>query len=359
MAGSGFAIGGAIIGLTGGLAAPLVVPTLAGLTGVTFLATSGGIIMLGTLFGVAGGGLASYRVHRRLRGLESFEFHELTNPTSEAGLRIPSLHATICCSGLLLAENQQIDTWQTALRAAPGTRDMYVVSSEKALMTEAGNSLKAYVRGEIISVLGKRAGTEVVKQTALRALTALTLPLTVAGALGRGLDSLFIRAKVKAQKQGIILAETLKKEVQGHRPVVLIGTSLGAITILSALLELAKDNPNNQVSHLVDSVYLISTPTMTPSTSVLKQIRSLVARRFVNVYSRKDMVCTLATWSSLDVSAEHLQKGRLPQPLGSRPVWDVPGLENVDVSDLIASHFDVCDGHKLEQVLVRAGAMQG
>lgn len=71
------------------------------------------------------------------------------------------------------------------------------------------------------------------------------------------------------------------------------------------------------------------------------------------------MVCTLATWSSLDVSAEHLQKGKLPQPLGSRPVWDVPGLENVDVSDLIASHFDVCDGHKLEQVLVRAGAMQG
>ncbi len=61
--GGGFIAGGLVIGLTGGLAAPLIAPALVGLTGVSFLATSGGIIMLGTLFGLGGGGLAGYRVN--------------------------------------------------------------------------------------------------------------------------------------------------------------------------------------------------------------------------------------------------------------------------------------------------------
>lgn len=49
--GAGFAIGGVAIGLTGGLAAPFVLPALAGLTGVGFLATTGGVVMMGTLLG--------------------------------------------------------------------------------------------------------------------------------------------------------------------------------------------------------------------------------------------------------------------------------------------------------------------
>jgi hypothetical protein len=35
-----------------------------------FFATSGGIVALGTLFGLAGGGLTSYRVRRRMKGLQ-------------------------------------------------------------------------------------------------------------------------------------------------------------------------------------------------------------------------------------------------------------------------------------------------
>ncbi|CAO1627443.1 unnamed protein product [Sympodiomycopsis kandeliae] len=356
VAGSGFAIGGAIIGLTGGLAAPLVVPTLAGLTGVTFLATSGGIIMLGTLFGVAGGGLASYRVHRRLRGLDSFEFRPLTNATTESGLKIPSLQATICCSGLILSPEQQSTSWQEAFHTAPGSRDIYTISSEAALMTEAGRSLRSYLGSELLSAMGKTAGKEVIKKTTLSALTALTLPLTVAGMLSRSLDSLFIRAKNQSQKQGLILADVIRKEVQGHRPVILVGTSLGAVTILNALLELSNSKHDSH-AHLIDSVYLIATPYMTPSRSVLNNIRKLVANRFVNVYSRNDMVCSIATWSSLDINAEHTN--RLPQPMGSRPIWDVPGLENVDVSDLVQSHFALCDASVLHKVLSRAGSLHG
>lgn len=74
--GAGFLVGGVAIGLTGGLAAPLVAPLLATVTGgaLSFLATSGGAVLLGTMFGVYGGGLTAFRAGRRMQGIEEFEF---------------------------------------------------------------------------------------------------------------------------------------------------------------------------------------------------------------------------------------------------------------------------------------------
>lgn len=56
-------LGGVAIGLTGGLAAPLIAPLLVTLSGgaLGFLASAGGAVVIGTLFGIAGGGLTGYR----------------------------------------------------------------------------------------------------------------------------------------------------------------------------------------------------------------------------------------------------------------------------------------------------------
>lgn len=352
--GSGFALGGAVLGVTGGLAAPLVVPALAGLTGITFLATSGGIIMLGTLFGLTGGGLAGYRVHRRLRGLASFEFQELHTPARLAGISIPSLHATICVSGIILAEEDQREIWQSVWSAASDSRDAYVVSSEAKFFAEAGKSLRSYVFTYLTKQIGSKAAQEVLENTALASLAAIMLPFTVASALGTGLDSIFVRAKTKAVKQGLILAETLKAEVQGHRPVTLIGASLGAVTVLTCLQALAEDPEFN--SHLIDSVYLICTPDTTGISS-MRRARSLVARRFVNVFSRTDMVCGIAAWLGLKLSVKDITAGKAPRVLGSGPLVGVPGLENVDASGVIASHFDLSDGSKLAEICCLAGVL--
>lgn len=201
-ASGGFALGGVILGVTGGLAAPLVVPALAGLTGITFLATSGGVIMLGTLVGVTGGGLAGYRVHRRLRGLEGFEFRPVQTAAREAGIAVPSLHATVCVSGLLLREVEQCDAWRAPWSRVNESRDVYVVSSEAPIMAEAGQSLRRYVVSAMTKQVGQKAATEVVKRTVLAPVAAITLPLSIAGAMSAGLDSLFVRAKSKAVKQG-------------------------------------------------------------------------------------------------------------------------------------------------------------
>jgi hypothetical protein len=52
--GAGVVGGGAVIALTGGLAAPLLAPLIVGLTGATFFATAGGIALVTSLFGLTG-----------------------------------------------------------------------------------------------------------------------------------------------------------------------------------------------------------------------------------------------------------------------------------------------------------------
>jgi len=88
---------GLIIGVTGGLAAPLVgaglgtiglgLESLAGLIGLTttglvagigtFLTTTSGVAIFGALFGLTGGGLTAYNFHRAFSGLKEFKFIEL------------------------------------------------------------------------------------------------------------------------------------------------------------------------------------------------------------------------------------------------------------------------------------------
>ncbi|KAJ1032419.1 hypothetical protein NDA16_000445 [Ustilago loliicola] len=352
--GGGFLAGGLVIGLTGGLAAPLIAPALVGLTGASFLATSGGIIMLGTLFGLGGGGLAGYRVERRLRGVSSFSFTELVTEARKAGVAIPSLHATICCSGLILETEQQIKPWMQIFEGAKDGRDAFAIECEADMMREAGQGLRSYMLDNLIRTGGTKAAEEVVKKTALAGIAAITLPLTVFNAASATLDGVFVRAKTKSYKAGLILAETLRNEVQGHRPVVLIGTSLGAATILTALTELAKDPEHT--SHLIDSVILISAP-ITPSPSTLRKVRAIVQRRFVNVFSSKDMVCGIAAWLGSGISIDELRSGKLPRVAGSRPIDDVPGIENINVSDLISSHFQVSQVDKLTAILARCGAL--
>jgi seryl-tRNA synthetase len=66
-----------LIGVTGGLAAPAIAALLAPLGIGGLLAGGAAPVVLGTLFGVGGGGLAGRRVRERWRGVEEFGFVEI------------------------------------------------------------------------------------------------------------------------------------------------------------------------------------------------------------------------------------------------------------------------------------------
>ena len=107
--------------------------------------------------------------------------------------------------------------------------------------------------------------------------------------------------------------------------MTLIGFSLGSRVIFYALLELAKQ----KAFGIVQDVIILGT-TVTAPTKTWLQARSAVSGRFVNGYARNDWVLNYLFRAT---------SGGLNTVAGLRAVENVPGLENVDVTDKISGHM--------------------
>ncbi|GFR84577.1 transmembrane and coiled-coil domain-containing protein 4 [Elysia marginata] len=102
--------GGTLIGLTGGLAAPLVAAgagAIIGGTGAAMLGSTTGVALIGSLFGVAGAGLTGKKMQRRMGAVEEFEFEPL-GWGSRLQLEMSSnqLHITIALTGWLTNQHR-------------------------------------------------------------------------------------------------------------------------------------------------------------------------------------------------------------------------------------------------------------
>ncbi|XP_013916127.1 PREDICTED: transmembrane and coiled-coil domain-containing protein 4-like [Thamnophis sirtalis] len=105
--------GGTVIGLTGGLAAPLVATGAAaiiGTAGATALGSVAGVAIIGSLFGAAGAGLVGYKMKKRVGAIEEFEFLPLTEAKQ--------LHITIAITGWL-SPGKYGSAWPTQGTAQP------------------------------------------------------------------------------------------------------------------------------------------------------------------------------------------------------------------------------------------------
>lgn len=74
------AIGGTLVGMTGGLAAPFIAAgtgAIIGTAGAAVIGSGAGAAIIGSAFGVGGAGLIGFRMKRRVGGLEQFEFEPL------------------------------------------------------------------------------------------------------------------------------------------------------------------------------------------------------------------------------------------------------------------------------------------
>ncbi len=95
--------------------------------------------------------------------------------------------------------------------------------------------------------------------------------------------------------------------------------------IFYALLDLAKRGAYG----IVQDVFILGT-TVTAPLSTWLEVRSVVSGRFVNAYARNDWVLNYLFRAT---------SGGLNTVAGLRAVENVPGLENVDVTDKIAGHM--------------------
>ncbi|KAI9254675.1 hypothetical protein BY458DRAFT_480852 [Sporodiniella umbellata] len=279
--GAGIVGGGAIIALTGGLAAPLLAPFLVGITGAGFFATAGGVALVTSLFGLTGGGLAGWKMHRRMKGISEFEFTRILNDPDLPP--IPSLHCTICVSGFLMEENDAKAPWESAFTGKHGNNnDIFCLEYEKNELLQLGYSFQKFVRDSAV----KYAGIEVAKTTMLKAVfAAVALPATILK-VADVIDNPWQIAADRSKKAGLVLADVLQEKVQGNRPCNLIGYSCGCLVIWNCLLELQKRGCVRMIDHVV----MMGAPISIEDQAEWLAAESVVTGDFVNCYSTRDWV---------------------------------------------------------------------
>lgn len=324
--------GAVLIGVTGGLAAPFIAAglgTVMGGLGLGATAAAGYLgavassgVIVGGLFGAYGGRMTGRMMDKYAREVDDFAFlpihgtpHRFDYDEREAAREDHRLRVTIGVTGWLTEEDNFVVPW----RVIGKDSEVFGLRWETKPLMALGYAIDSLVTSAAWS-----AGEELLTKTIFGGLlSALTLPLNLMK-VARVVDNPFSVAKSRAEKTGKVLAEALMNKVQGERPVTLIGYSLGSRVIFSCLKTLAKKHAYG----LVESVTLMGAPT--PSdTSDWRQLRRVVSGRLVNVYSKNDAVLGfLYRTSSLQMGVAGLQ-----------PIENVPGVENLDVSDLIQGHL--------------------
>jgi len=143
--------------------------------------------------------------------------------------------------------------------------------------------------------------------------------------LGYLIDNPWSNALDRARQAGEVLAAILIQRGLGVRPVTLVGFSLGARVIFYTLVELAK----KKAFGIVQEVYLMGA-TVTASRKTWREVRGVVAGRFVNCYAQNDWILGYLFRATT---------GGLSTVAGLRPVEFVPDLENVDITELLKGHM--------------------
>jgi hypothetical protein len=331
--------GAALIGITGGLAAPLVAAGIgsilgglglgataaAGLLGA--LAQSG--VVVGALFGAYGGKMTSEMMDMYAKEVEDFAFLPLRKSRNSKRARtqrrrgepedVPledrRLRVTVGISGWLTQKEDVITPWRTLEPSS----EIFALRWELAALLKLGVSMESVVKSTAWTLAKK----EIIQRTVFGSLMLALWPLNFLK-FSKVLDNPFSVAKNRADKAGLVLADALINRAQGERPVCLVGYSLGARVIYSCLMSLAE----RKAFGLVESAVLIGAP-IPSDRAFWRTMKGVVTGRLVNVYSENDYVLAfLYRTSSIQLGVAGLQA-----------IEDVKGVENVDVSELVEGHL--------------------
>lgn len=319
--------GAALIGITGGLAAPLLaagVGTVMGGLGLGATAAAGYLgtlagstVLVGGLFGAYGAKMTGRAMDDYARQVEDFAFlpiHRSQDPEKQDhGSR--RLRVAIAASGWLREPAEIVTPWRYIGTGTEG----FALRWELDALLNLGHSLETFV----MSKAWGYAKAKIIERTVFSALMAGLWPLGLLK-MASLLDNPYSLAKYRAEKAGEVLADALINKVQGERPVTLVGYSLGARLIFSCLQKLAE----RKAFGLVENVVLLGAAC--PSdTAEWRSIRAVVSGRVVNVFSKQDYILGfLYRTSSVQLGVAGLQ-----------PVMGVHGVQNVDVSELVDGHL--------------------
>lgn len=319
--------GGALMAITGGLAAPAIAaglsalaPTLGTLIPVigaggfaaaaSAAGTVAGSVAVAASFGAAGAGLTGTKMARRVGSVDEFEFKAIGENHNQGRLAVE-----ILVSGFVFDEEDFVRPWE----GQNDNLERYVLQWESKNLIAVSTAIQDWLTSGLALQMMKQGAMLTVLSTLV---TALAWPAALLAATDF-IDSKWTIAVDRSDKAGKLLAEVLLSGLQGNRPVTLVGYSLGARVIFKCLQFLAETERD---AELVERVVLLGAP-ISINDENWEAARKMVAGRFVNAYSKNDWMLGVAFRASL-----------LTQGLAGIQPINIPGIENVDVTDLIEGH---------------------
>lgn len=303
--------GGALLGLTGGLAAPFMAAgagAIIGGAGAAVLGSTAGIAVIGSLFGVAGAGLTGFKMQKRVGAVEEFAFDYLTESNQ--------LHITIAVSGWLTEDGPEF--FKLPWRNLLNSYEQYCLRYESHYLRELGKAIDY-----LFSFAVTMAAQEALKYTILSGIiTAIAWPASLL-TLASVIDNPWSVCIRRSGEVGKLLADVLMSRQQGRRPVTLIGFSLGARVIFYCLQELAKRKGSEGI---IEDAIMLGTP-VSGNIKDWQSLSRVVAGRVINGYCRGDWLLKfLYRTSSVSLNIA-----------GLHPVeWKDRRMHNIDLSDVAA-----------------------
>ncbi|KAK6587292.1 hypothetical protein PZA11_000582 [Diplocarpon coronariae] len=309
--------GGLVIGLSAGLLAPVIGAGLAagfttiGVAGTSgFLAGAGGAAIITSGAAASGGIIAVRAANRRTGAVKTFEYRPLHNNKR--------VNLIVTISGWMTGKVDDVRLPYSTVDPIMG--DIYSVLWEPEMLQSMGATINILATEALTQGLQQVLGSTIL--TSLMA--ALTLPVILTK-LSYLIDNPWTVSLDRANAAGLILADSLIDRNLGTRPITFVGYSLGSRVIFACLRELARKGAYG----LVQNVYLFGSPIVAKKDEYLKA-RSVVAGRFVNGYARNDWILGYLF---------RLTSGGISRVAGLAPVEEIPGLENVDVTELVPGHM--------------------
>ncbi|KAM3543888.1 hypothetical protein ARSEF1564_003225 [Beauveria bassiana] len=310
--------GGLVIGLSAGLLAPVIGAGLAagfttiGVSGTSsFLAGAGGAAIITSSAAASGSFIGVRAAGRRTGAVKTFEYRPLHNNKR--------VNLIVTVSGWLTGKMDDVRLPYSTVDPIMG--DLYSVLWEPEMLRSMGDTMNILATEALTQGLQQILGSTIL----MSLMAALQLPLVLTK-LSYLIDNPWAVSLDRATSAGLILADSIIERGLGTRPITLVGYSLGSRVIYSCLQELAKKGAYG----LVQNVYLFGSPVVVKKEEYIKA-RTVVAGRFVNGFNRNDWILGYLF---------RLTNGGIRKVAGLGPIEDLPWIENLDVTELVAGHME-------------------
>ena len=307
--------GGLVIGLSAGALAPVIGAGVAAGFSTIGIGGTAGIFAgtVGTSAITAGGVLTGMKIGKtgmehRVVNVKTFEFKPLHNNGR--------LNLILTVSGWMSGKKDDVRLPFSTVDPVMG--DLYSLLWEPETLTSMGQTIEILANEILTQSIQQILGATIL----ITLMSAIQLPMWLSK-LSYILDNPWNVSLDRADASGLILADTLRRNKLGVRPVTLVGFSLGAKVIFSCLLDLARTGDYG----LIESVFIFGAPIVV-STDTIALTRSVISGRFVNGYSKQDWIlgylfrATSGGWRSI---------------AGLSPV---KGFENIDCTSLVKGHME-------------------